>query len=351
MANPRCHLLPTFLINCNLILATYTLGGTAALSFNYNFAIPADRAQLKLIDVSYAGVDRIILTDEVSNLTGRVAHPHPVRLWDDRTGRRASFTTTFHFAIHASSNVSRGDGMAFFIGPFPATTPPPRSDGGLLGLFSNPNITGDADSLRPPHTVAVEFDTCWNDGWDPSDGRGGDHIGIDVNGIRSNRTRNLPPLSLNGTMWANITYDAESKVMKATLRTSHAESSSTTYKLSAKMDLKDDAGLVQDAAVGFSAATGLLSESHHLLAWSFHSTDPSRSETKMWVIFLSVAAILLTGLVAALLYITVMHRRRRCLDGKVLQVARKFSYSELVAATENFSVDQKVGNGCFGSRV
>uniref|UniRef100_A0ACD5WNB9 Uncharacterized protein n=1 Tax=Avena sativa TaxID=4498 RepID=A0ACD5WNB9_AVESA len=112
---------------------------------------------------------------------------------------------------------------------------------------------------------------------------------------------------------------------------------------------QDAAGLVQDAAVGLSAATGLLSESHQLLAWSFHSTDPSRSETKMWVIFLSLAAILLTGLVAALLYITVMHRRRRCLDGKVLQVARKFSYSELVAATENFSVDRKVGNGCFGN--
>uniref|UniRef100_A0ACD5YD59 Uncharacterized protein n=1 Tax=Avena sativa TaxID=4498 RepID=A0ACD5YD59_AVESA len=220
MADPRCHLLPTFLVNCTLILATYTLGATA-LSFNYNFAIPGDRAQLRLINASYAGVDRIILTDEVSNLTGRVAHPQPVRLWDDRSGRQASFTTTFHFAIHASSNVSRGDGMAFFIGPFPAATPPPRSDGGLLGLFSNPNTTGDdADSLRPPHTVAVEFDTCWNDGWDPSDG-GGDHIGIDVNGIRSNWTRNLPTLSLNGTMWANITYDAESKVMKVTLRTIH----------------------------------------------------------------------------------------------------------------------------------
>ncbi|CAM0907933.1 unnamed protein product [Alopecurus aequalis] len=272
MASRRCflHLLPTYL-SCYLYLATYTAPGAAALSFDYDFTIPRDRAHIKLINASYARTDRIILTDEVPNLTGRVAHRQPVRLWDDRTGRRASFTTTFHFAIHGSSNVSRGDGMAFFIGPFPATTPPPRSDGGLLGLFSKPNTTGDADSLRPPHTVAVEFDTCWNGGWDPLDG-GGEHIGIGVNGISSKRTKTLPPLSLYGALWANITYDAESKAMKVMLRTGQGESSWTTYELSTTMDLKDDAGLVQDAAVGFSAATGLLSESHELLAWAFHST-------------------------------------------------------------------------------
>ncbi|KAE8773219.1 Lectin-domain containing receptor kinase A4.2 [Hordeum vulgare] len=352
MAHARSILIPTYF----LFVAAYTTARAAALTFDYNFTVPGAREHLKFINASYAGRDRIILTDDSSNLTGRVVHRKPVRLWDDRTGRRASFTTSFRFAIvqdsNMTDNLSRGDGMAFFLGPFPATTPPPGSDGGLLGLFSNPNSTGAADSRRPPHTLAVEFDTRWNDGWDPTNEDGPDHIGIDVNGIRSNRTRSLPPLSLHGIMWASVTYDAESKVMKVALRkTELASESSTTYEFNATMDLRDDAGLVQDAAVGFSAATGVLCESHQLLAWSFHSADPSHTETKMWVIFLAVTAVLLAGLLVALLsliYTTFIKRPTRCLDGNCLQVARKFSYSELVAATDNFSRDRKIGKGSFG---
>ncbi|KAI5001697.1 hypothetical protein ZWY2020_026347 [Hordeum vulgare] len=140
--------------------------------------------------------------------------------------------------------------------------------------------------------------------------------------------------------------------MKVALRkTELASESSTTYEFNATMDLRDDAGLVQDAAVGFSAATGVLCESHQLLAWSFHSTDPSHTETKMWVIFLAVTAVLLAGLLVALLsliYTTFIKRPTRCLDGNCLQVARKFSYSELVVATDNFSRDRKISKGSFG---
>ncbi|KAI5001698.1 hypothetical protein ZWY2020_026348 [Hordeum vulgare] len=154
MAHARSILIPTYF----LFLAAYTTAHAAALSFDYNFTVPGDREHLKFINASYAGRDRIILTDDSSNLIGRVVHRKPVRLWDDRTGRTASFTTSFRFAIvqdsNMTDNLSRGDGMAFFLGPFPATTPPPGSDGGLLGLFSNPNSTGAADSRRPPHTLA-----------------------------------------------------------------------------------------------------------------------------------------------------------------------------------------------------
>ncbi|EMS55123.1 Lectin [Triticum urartu] len=290
MAHARSILIPTYyLISCYILfLAAYATPRAAALSFDYDFTVPRDRKQLKFINASYAGRDRIILTDDSSNLTGRVVHRKPVRLWDDRTGRRASFTTSFRFAIVQDSdrtdNLSRGDGMAFFLGPFPATTPPPGSDGGLLGLFSNPNSTGTADSRRPPHTLAVEFDTRWNHGWDPSNGdgaSGGDHIGVDVNGIRSNRTRSLPPFSLHGIMWASVTYDGESKVMKVALRkTELASESSTTYEFNATMDLRDDAGLVQDAAVGVSAAPGVPGPSTPQTPFDFaHKQQTSRTKS------------------------------------------------------------------------
>ncbi|XBI51706.1 hypothetical protein VPH35_034191 [Triticum aestivum] len=355
MAHARGILLPTYcLISCYLFLAAYTAPRAAALSFDYDFTIPTDHEQLNFINASYAGRDRLILTDDISNLTGGVTHRQPVRLWDG-AGRRASFTTSFHFAIvhgdNTTDNSRRGGGtMSFFIGPFP----PPGWEVGLLGLFSHKNSTGAGDSR---HTLGVEFDTRRNDdGWDPSSEDGtasrGDHIGIDVNGTRCNLTRSLPPLSLRGTLWASITYDAESKVMKVVLRkTELAAESSMTYEFNATMDLRDDAGLVQDAAVGFTAATGLLSQSHQLLAWSFHSTDPSPTNRKLWLIFLCIATVLFAGLLSSvlvLLYSTVMHRGRRCLDETILQVARKFSYSELVVVTDNFSKDRKIGKGSFG---
>jgi hypothetical protein len=55
--------------------------------------------------------------------------------------------------------------------------------------------------------------------------------------------------------------------MAVTLRTLDGMS----YSVEAAVDLRA-AGLPQDAAVGFSAATGDLVESHQLLSWSFNSS-------------------------------------------------------------------------------
>jgi hypothetical protein len=116
---------------------------TTALSFSYNFSNPGDldRANLTYLRNSTVG-DRIInLTNMSGNWsTGRVVYPQPVRLWDDRIGRRASFTTDFSFAISGNETHDRGDGMAFFIGPSCLTLTPDSddSDGAFLRLFSNP---------------------------------------------------------------------------------------------------------------------------------------------------------------------------------------------------------------------
>jgi hypothetical protein len=155
--------------------------------------------------------------------------------------------------------------MAFFVGPFPPSVPP-ESFNEYLGLFSNPNKTTEPS----PPTVAVEFYTRWNLRLDPNPdiGTGPDHIGIDVNSIRSISTKELPSPGLYGNMSADIAYDADSKLMMVTLRLADG----TTYRDQATVDLRA-AGLPQDAAVGFSAAMGTFSESHQFLSWSFNSTS------------------------------------------------------------------------------
>ncbi|GJN24763.1 hypothetical protein PR202_gb12525 [Eleusine coracana subsp. coracana] len=283
MAYPRGHLLLAYL--CLMPL------DASALSFHYDFSNPGDleRAHLLYFHDSSSSGDRIDLTLMAPGSAGRVAYAQPVRLWDSTTGRVASFRTSFTFAIGGNLNNTRGDGMAFFIGTFPPMLPP-DSLAGYLGLVSNP------DNMGSPPIVAVEFDTVWNDRLDPLNVIA-DHIGIDVNSIHSTAfTRDLPNLGLVGTMWANISYDASSKMMVVNLRLADRRN---IHNIQAPIDFKA-AGVPQDAAVGFSAATGTFWES-----WLSH------------------------------------------MDHGAL-FAREFLYPELCSATNNFAEDRKLGEGSFG---
>jgi hypothetical protein len=270
MAYPRARL-TLLLLSASLFSSALH---AAALSFSYDFSKPGDldRAHLTYMDDSSNSGDRVSLTKLTTGSTGRVAYPQPVRLWDDkRTGRTASFTTTFSFAISGGANngSGRGDGMAFFVG-----TPglPPDSGGALLGLFSN-----NSNNSPPAGIVGVEFDTFKNSGLDPPDVTA-DHIGIDVNSISSVSHTELPNLALSGTMLANITYDGGTKIMSVSVWVGDGSRSRTPYRVLAQVDLRE-AGVPREAAVGFSAATGGLVESHQLLSWSFSSTGDYTSTT------------------------------------------------------------------------
>jgi hypothetical protein len=123
----------------------------------------------------------------IFNTMGRASYSEPVLLWDKATGEVTSFTTRFSFAIKSSggsqSRYAPGDGIAFFLSPYPSKMPP-YDGGGYLGLFIN------RSTAATPVVVTVEFDTYPNV-WDPST----DHIGIDVNSINSTAVEVLPYLS------------------------------------------------------------------------------------------------------------------------------------------------------------
>jgi hypothetical protein len=78
----------------------------------------------------------------------------------------ASFTSNFTFAIKPHNSTNQGDGMVFYVGPWPPNQSR-DSRGGFLGLFNNPNnTTTTIDGVFLP-TVAVEFDAFRNNDWDP----------------------------------------------------------------------------------------------------------------------------------------------------------------------------------------
>jgi hypothetical protein len=156
-----------------------------------------------------------------------------------------------------------GDGMAFFVAPYPSSMPKDAT-GGFLALFNNRANTA---NTFPP-TLGVELDAFHNE-WDPNGTS--NHLGINVNDIRSKEYSPLPDGSFNGTMSASIEYDAKATTLSATLWMIDPPGD-TTYVVSSKIDLLAEVGLPQNASVGFSAAIGDLVEQHQILSWSFEST-------------------------------------------------------------------------------
>lgn len=243
----------------------------ASLSFNFDFS---NASTFSLADLTTAGVAAFhgrlfdltanaYRADLFSNV-GRVAYARPVPLWDNATGEVASFTTSFSFTINITDKNNKGDGMAFFLGHYPSVLPP-NSEGGALGLCTdycvNTSVVGE------DRFVAVEFDT-FNHSWDPS--LTYDHMGIDVNSIKSVANISLPSFSLNGQMSARVDYNGSTGVMNVELRFDHSPkfgAATPIFNMSAKVDLRT--ALPEQVAIGFSAATGASIELHQLLSWSF----------------------------------------------------------------------------------
>jgi len=195
---------------------------------------------------------------------GRAFYSTPIQIWDSTTGRLASFATSFTFNIYAPIMKNSADGIAFALVPVGSQ---PKTNAGLLGLFDNGTYDSNA------HTVAVEFDTCINLGWDPKQR----HIGIDVNSIKSIKT--TPWDFVNGeNAEVLITYNSSTKLLVTSLV---YPSQKTSFIISDRVEL--ESVLPEWVSVGFSATSGINegnTETNDVLSWSFASklSDGTTSE-------------------------------------------------------------------------
>ncbi|CAL9111942.1 unnamed protein product, partial [Musa acuminata var. zebrina] len=343
------------------------------LSFNLSFLDPASRSGIELQgNATWNSTDGIQLTnDTIFYNVGRAVYREPLLLWDARTKAMSDFTTHFSFIIRNSSKTSSsGDGLAFFMAPYPSHLLPDSSCGSF-GIF--PRVS--SDYLVP--TVAVEFDTHQNE-WDVDD----HHVGIDVNSFVSQK-----PASWNGSfktgMLANawVSYDAITRNLSVFLTYADNPVFAGDSILHTVIDLRDH--LPANVTVGFSAATGLVTETHAVLSWSFRSSlqprsippptaptasDAAKSKSKTGLIVgLVIGAGALMVMPGLLLF--VLWRRRRKSRGRNAadgdedmdfdlttdddfmgnRGPKRFAYKELARATRNFSDEGKLGEGGFGS--
>ncbi|XP_015963330.1 lectin 5 [Arachis duranensis] len=267
MANSDQKLLMIFMFSLMLI----TIAKSDSLSFNYPRFTPGLRNLLLDGEDSSISDEALHLTKTDPNTgkalpdrSGLAAFFGAVRLFNNRTGKVADFTTEFTFTVKTNGVQPHGDGFTFFLASLDYEFPD-NSSGGFLGVFGSQT----AFNASANQVVAVEFDTFGNT-WDPPYSPY-PHIGIDVNSVRSVATAKWPMDSEpDGAIGkASIRYGSSSKLLSVIV--SYPNSTVPVTTLSYPVDF---ANALQSewALVGFSASTGDLVETHDILSWYFRTS-------------------------------------------------------------------------------
>ncbi|TXG60049.1 hypothetical protein EZV62_014622 [Acer yangbiense] len=290
---------------------------------------------------------------------GLVTYANMVQLWDSDTGKISDFNTRFSFSIDTLGNPIYGHGLAFFLAPVGFQIPL-NSAGGFLGLFNTTTIDSSSNQI-----VMVEFDSFKNVEWDPSDVEG--HVGINKNSLFSAvYTRWNASFHSGDTADVQITYNSTTKNLSVSWSFRETSTSVENTSLFYIIDLMKI--LPERVTVGFSAATGIYTTRHMLESWEFNSsldvkikTNEMDSQKIRIIVGVTVSAgVLIAGLIAGFLIL----RRLKQAKGNNTETVnltsinddlergagpRRFSYTDLASATNNFSDDRKLGEGGFGA--
>uniref|UniRef100_A0A2N9EVV8 Protein kinase domain-containing protein n=1 Tax=Fagus sylvatica TaxID=28930 RepID=A0A2N9EVV8_FAGSY len=282
---------------------------------------------------------------------GWTIYAKKVPIWDLDTGNLTDFSTRFSFTIDTMGKSSYSDGLAFFLAPVGFDIPP-NSAGGNLGLFNQTTI----DS--PPYQIVfVEFDSFVNP-WDPNV----THVGINKNSIASaNYTAWNASFHSGDTADVWIIYNATTKNLSVSWTYQRTSNSLEHTSLSYQIDLMKV--LPESVQIGFSAAVGLDIEKHTLQSWEFNSTLDIKETSGKKVKKISLIVILTVVVVGVIVIASVMLwicKGKKKETTEIVNLTsindalergagpRRFSYGDLVSATNNFSNERKLGQGGFG---
>lgn len=257
--------------NVFLYLLLFLLFYPFATALTFNFpSFPNGMTNISLEGEAYIDTQLIRLTrspGETGNV-GRATYREPFLLKENATGKLADFTTNFTFIIDSGS----ADGMVFFVATNGSLLNSAAGSGAKLGLPVE-DLPGDISRAQYPF-VAVEFDIFKNTAptiRDPD----GDHVGIDINSLKSNITTPWNGGIEEGkrnSAW--ISYNSSSKNLTVSFTSFRNNTNDTQVDvisyLSYTVDLKQY--LPDWVIVGFSAATGNEVAAHKVVSWNFTST-------------------------------------------------------------------------------
>ncbi|KAI7754626.1 hypothetical protein M8C21_016947 [Ambrosia artemisiifolia] len=316
----------------------------------------------------------IQLTPNVSNQVGRATYFRPLHLWNSTSGELASFTTNFTFVIDSNGRNYYGDGFTFFL----AQNNSEIYGGGNMGLPINGTIN------TTTKFVAVGFDTFWNRNWDPLNADNtsiGEHVGIIISSLKSVSAQkwstNLPG---GGVCQAWIKYDSDLKNLSVSFTGFQNNAAFRQDGLYYTVDLSQV--LPEWVIFGFSAATGALQQNSKVRAWTFDSSNLKGDEdsevqqtpnpapypengknSNVGLVVGLVVGILVVITFIVLLVFALWWKKKNKNKKEVEETSfddnlnseyqmgagpKRFTYQELVQATDNFAKNKKLGEGGFG---
>ncbi|KAF8397436.1 hypothetical protein HHK36_016353 [Tetracentron sinense] len=353
-------------MSCTIHLMLFLLVKVAA-SNNNGFTF---NGNWKLDGVATVAPDGLFRLTNLSTFgSGHAFYSLPLGFKNTSNGNALSFSTTFVFGINPEKSPLPGHGMAFAISPSKGIDGASSSQ--HLGLFNRTN-NGDTSN----HIIAIEFDTFQNQEFDDIDGN---HVGIDINGLKSVLSSPAGYFRNENGEFENITlgsgkeiqgwvdYDGVGKQLNVTLSPIDVTKPNLPL-LSLNIDISSI--ILDQMYVGFSASTGRLVQSHYVLGWSFQLNGkapdldlsrlpslplPRREQSKKKQLVLAIG-LSITALVSVLTTIaaTLYFVRRRAKFTEVLEDwevqygPHRFSYKDLFMATKGFKDTELLGSGGFG---
>ncbi|KAI7749650.1 hypothetical protein M8C21_010526 [Ambrosia artemisiifolia] len=334
------------------------------LHFSESVDFKIDRFDVDATNILYHGdatpsVGMIQFTkDNYLTRVGQAVYHDTVPIWDSKSGKLTDFNTHFTFMIDTQGRSDYGHGLTFFLAPVTFEIPP-NSAGGFLGLFNTTYIDSPRNQM-----IVIEFDSFVNSDWDPPF----EHVGINKNSISSVAyTAWNASLHSGDTADVWVTYNAPTQLLN--MRWSYGDGNGTraneNTSLSYQVDLREV--LPERVMVGFSAATSANVERNFLKSWEFNSSlnlvDQDENNSKAWKMAVGIGVPLgVLALVVMAACVLFWRKQRKLVEEPVEEVAltsmnedlergagpKRFSYNELVLATNNFSDDRKLGKGGFG---
>ncbi|CAN1317041.1 L-type lectin-domain containing receptor kinase IX.1 [Linum perenne] len=218
-----------------------------------------------------------------------------------------------------------------------------------MGLY---NYT---DRVHPPpgkRVVHVEFDYFVNPAWDPPY----QHVGINNNSLSSAVFEQwISDPHPGHPILVEINYSSSTH----NLTVSWEYGNSRTWSLWYVIDLRKV--LPESVIMGFSATCNDFSGEQELLSWDFTSDlemrESSFPKKKLMGIVALIAVIAIAANLIVYGFLNIWKKNGEVVEKEMSMTdefsrgagPRRFSYSDLVSATNNFSLDWKLGEGGFGS--
>ncbi|XP_050209141.1 lectin 8-like [Mercurialis annua] len=225
------------------ILLFLLISDATSMSFSFNTFNKTNIRNITLQGNASHFESAIRLTENKPFQNSQATYVPQIHLWTDGPLEiLADFVTNFTFSIDRQNNTNFADGLVFFL----------AKDYMTLNSTANP-------------FVGVEFDV-FNNPWDDIVGP---HVGIDYMTLKSLKSSAWDANVQGRRMDAGISYNSLSKTMCVDY-TGFKNNVTLLHGFCYKIDLRDY--LPERVTIGFSASTGLFSESHIIHSWSFDAS-------------------------------------------------------------------------------